>query len=337
MTKALAHVLTLGAVWLVSGSAAPSSEASTPTAMTLEVAESIPEPSAPPIVPFAERPHVNLDAVWWTAPRHETVERLADRWGLPPEDLVAFNPSLAELGAKDRVEVGTRLCVYRFDPALPSRSVGAPNQGHLEHGAPFIEGEAWILREYRPRSWATRHVVTELAAQLHAFALDHPDAQPVKLGEFSQRGGGKIKPHRSHRSGRDVDMGYVMLERPEGHKHTLATRATLDAAATWSLVQRLRDSGQVEAIFVSASVQEQLVPHAMGTIDAAELSAVFSVLAPDFRAEKSAFLRDVPGHAAHMHIRFACTDGDESCRIAQRRRGKKGHGGKRRKRGKRRR
>ena len=128
-----------------------------------------------------------------------------------------------------------------------------------------------------------------------------------------------------------------MLTRPEGHKHVLATRATLDAAATWALVQRLRDSGQVEAIFISASVQEQLVPHAMGTLDAAELGSVFSVLAPDFRAEKAAFIRDVPGHAAHMHIRFACTDGDESCRIAQRRRGKKRRGKHKRKRGKRRR
>jgi murein endopeptidase len=263
------------------------------------------------------------------------VFRLADRWGLPPEELVELNPDLAEV---KEVEAGHRLCVYRHDPATLSRSVGAPNRGHLEHGVPFIEGEAWILREYRPRSWATRHVVTELAAQLDAFHHGHPEAHPVKLGELSQRGGGKIKPHRSHRSGRDVDLGYVMLERPEGHRHVRATPATLDAPATWALVQRLRASGSVERIFMARSVQAQLLPHAMATMDPAELPTMFSVLAEDRRTKTTAFLRDVPGHEAHMHIRFACTDGDDSCRDAMRRgKKKKRKRGRRRRRGKRRR
>jgi murein endopeptidase len=283
-------------------------------------------------VPFVARPTVNLDAVWWTTPRREPVTRLADRWGLGAEDLQQLNPSLADL---DKVEAGQHLCVYRYDPAMPSRSVGATNNGYLEHGAPLVESDAWILREYRPRSWATRHVVTELAAQLYAFHDAHPDAQPVKLGELSQRGGGKIKPHRSHRSGRDVDLGYVMLEPPQGHRHVLATPATLDAAATWALVEQLRASGSVERIFMSRSVQAQLLPHAFGTLDPAELPAVFSVLADDRRTRTTAFLRDIAGHDAHMHLRFACTAGDESCDVPVRR--KKRRNKKKRRRKKRRR
>jgi murein endopeptidase len=329
VTKSLAHLLALGAVWLAGGSAVPEPVSAAPVAMAIDIDDVAPALSPPPQVPFVGRAQINLDAVWWTTPRNEPLLRLADRWGLHPEQLVALNPALTEV---DKVAAGERLCVYRYDPDTVSRSVGAPNNGHLEHGAPFIEGEAWILREYRPRSWATRHVVAELAAQLSAFHDAHPDAQPIKLGEISQRGGGKIKPHRSHRSGRDVDLGYVMLEFPEGHRHVAATPATLDAAATWALVQQLRESGTVERIFMARSVQAQLLSHAKATLDPAELPAVFSILADDHRGEQTAFLRDVPGHEAHMHIRFACTEGDESCRIAQRRRGKKNKRGQRKRR-----
>lgn len=280
-----------------------------------------PPPIVPldPIVPFEPRARVELGRVWWTAPRAESVKQVAERFGIALDDLRALDPSLAS----DRIAAGQRVLVYRHDPEAPSRSIGAPNRGRLEHAAPFPEGDGWSLRVYRPRTWATRHVVAELAASIAEWRERFPAAQPVLLGEFSRRSGGKVRPHRSHRSGRDVDIGYVLLEPPAAHRFTVATPRTMDAAATWGLVQRLIATGAVEAIFMAESVQNQLLPHALPTIAPERLPAVFSVSTTDPRAKKAAIIRAWGGHDDHMHVRFACTDADEACRDAERRKGKK--------------
>lgn len=284
------------------------------------------------IVPFEPRARVNLDAVWWTTPHGESVRRAAERFGVDEKDLRKLNPWLMD----NRVQKGQRVLVYRQEPGTVSRSVGAPNRGRLLHAAPFPEGDGWNLRAYRPRAWATRHVVTELAAALAAWREQHASAQPVLLGELSRRTGGRVRPHRSHRSGRDVDLGYVLLQPPKTHRFTRATLQTLDAAATWNLVQRLLATGSVESIFIAADVQAQLLPHAMASVDPARLPALFSVLATDVRDQKKAVIRAVRGHDDHMHIRFACTDADLECKVAKRRRAKKRRRGKRRSRGRRR-
>ena len=262
-------------------------------------------------IPWTKRPRLNLDAVWWEAPRAESLRRLADRWGTTEDDLAALNP---ELAAAERVEPGARVLVYRYAPGTVSRSVGAPNRGRIENAAPFPQGEGWVLREFRPRSYATRQTVRTLALALAEWHERFPDANPVKLGELSKRGGGRVRPHKSHRTGRDVDIGYVMLEPDEGHRFVGATADSLDAQATWGLVSRLLASGAVESIFMANSVQEQLIPYAAEAMGEAELRATFSILEPNPRAKKKAAVKAVRGHDDHMHVRFQCTEADVQCR-----------------------
>lgn len=314
----LAHAVALAATWLCTSSAAH------PTATPLEAPGLFAEAPANAgavlaIVPFEPRARVNLDAVWWTAPHADSVARLAERFGMKEKELRAIDSTLVG----KRVQVGQRVLVYRHDPNAVSRSIGAPNRGRLENAAPFPEGDGWTLRAYRPRTWATRHVVGELAASLTEWRERYPDAQPVLLGELARRSGGRARPHRSHRTGRDVDVGYALLQPPARHRFTQATPATLDAAATWGLVQRLIASGAVESIFMAAQVQAQLLPHAIASVDPAKLPAIFSVLCADPRDQKKALIRAWGGHDDHMHVRFSCTDADVDCRAAKRRRSKK--------------
>lgn len=264
-------------------------------------------------IPASERPQINLDAVWWEAPRTETLGRLADRWGTREELLLELNPHLDKA---ERVEQGKRVLVYRFQPGTVSRSVGTPSRGRIENGAPFPEGEGWVLRSFRPRSYATRQVVKELALSLTEWREFHPEANPVKIGEFSKRGGGRVRPHKSHRSGRDVDIGYVMLQPDEGHRFVRVDGENLDAAATWGLVSRLLATGAVESIFMDKSVQLQLVPYAAQSMDEVEQRATFSVLEPDARARKKTAIKAWRGHDDHMHIRFRCTEADLNCGAA---------------------
>ena len=270
-------------------------------------------------IPFSARPRVNLDAVWWRAPRGESWKRLAGRWGADEDELRELNPQLTD----DRVEQDQRVVIYRFEPGVVSRSVGAPNRGHIENSAPFPLGEGWTLRGYRPRSYATRQTVTELATSLAQWRERHPQANPVKLGEFSRRGGGRVRPHKSHRTGRDVDIGYVMNEPDEGHRFVTVTDTNLDAAATWGLVQWLVAGGAVESIFMAKSVQEQLIPLAAQTMSEAEQRSLFSTLEPDARAKKKTIIRAWRGHDDHMHVRFGCTEADLRCSGAVQRKKKR--------------
>lgn len=316
MGRTLGRAAALAVTWLFASSAAYPDA----TALALPASVESPAPtSSVAFVPFEPRARVNLDAVWWTAPRAESLARLADRYGMKEKELRAIDPGLVG----DRVQAGQRVLVYRHTPGTVSRSVGAPNRGRIEHSAPLPEGEGWALRAYRPRAWATRHVVTELASALGEWRERYPDAQPVLLGELAKRGGGRVRPHKSHRSGRDVDVGYVLLQPPAKHRFTQATPTTLDAAATWGLVQRLLASGSVESIFMAAQVQAQLLPHAIASVDAAKLPAIFSVLATDPREQKKAIIRAWGGHDDHMHVRFACTDADVDCRAPERKKNKK--------------
>lgn len=265
-------------------------------------------------IPFDARPQINLDAVWWSAPRTESLGRLAERWGTPKETLLALNPTLK---ARERVEQGQRLQVYRHAPGTLSKSIGAPNRGRIENAAAFPSGEGWVMRSWRPRSYATRQVVSELALSLTQWHEQYPDAHPVKLGELSKRDGGRARPHKSHRSGRDVDVGYVMLERDDGHRFVSVTDDNLDAEATWGLIRQLIASGTVESIFVANSVQEQLIPFAAASMTKEEQQATFSVLEPDAWAKKRTTLRAVRGHDDHMHIRFRCSKADDECTSAR--------------------
>jgi len=274
----------------------------------------IEQPSPAPmarIIPSARTARVNLDAVWWTAPKSESLERLAGRWGMQRDDLVALNPTLDD----GDVDQGERIAVYRLEPDTVSRSVGAPNRGRIEHGAPLVDGDAWVLRTHRPRSWATRSTVQHLAAALVEWHERYPEATPVKIGELSQRGGGRVRPHRSHRSGRDVDIGYVMLEPDEGHRFVPVDASNFDAAATWGLVRRLLADDRVDAIFMASYIQAMLLPYAAETLDAEQQRATFSVLATDLRAAKRTKIRAWRGHDDHMHVRFACTEADACTRM----------------------
>lgn len=281
-------------------------------------------------IPFSPGFEINLDAVWWQTPRAEGLGRLADRWGMTENALLELNPELSE---GERVDRGRRVLVYRYTPGTVSRSVGAPNYGRIENSAPFPQGEGWVLRSFRPRSYATRQTVETLAQALTQWHERYPDANPVKLGEFSKRGGGRVRPHKSHRTGRDVDLGYVMRDPDDGHRFVAVTDDNLDAEATWGLVQRLLASGAVESIFIADSVQEQLVPLAAETMDEAQRRATFSVLEPDARAKKKTTLKAVRGHDDHMHVRFQCTEADVNCKAAKRKKRRRRKRRRRRSRG----
>lgn len=252
-----------------------------------------------------------LAVVQWTLPRDMRFNEVALNWGMWPDDLRALNPEHADTAS---FASGTALVVHRADPREPTMSIGAPNRGRLRAGIPLPEGDHWRLREHRPRGYGAKHTISALLTAFRAYGETHPDGPQIRIGEISKRTGGRVRPHVSHRSGRDVDIGYVMKPSPldEEHYWRRATAKTMDAAKTWTLVKELVATGQVQRIFISAKLQRVIAAEAAKELTPEELNLMFDAVNPDPRV--MTLVAHEHGHMDHMHVRFKCERGNIRCR-----------------------
>jgi murein endopeptidase len=143
-----------------------------------------------------------------------------------------------------------------------------------------------------------------------------PRVHTLAIGDFSAKKGGSISEHRSHQSGRDVDLGFYFKKKPKGYPDSFVghDEATLDLAATWALLHafaRTADSANgVQAIFVDFEVQEKLYEWAKDHgVPVDHLDRVFQY--PDEGG--SGLVRHHPNHHDHFHIRFKCPEKDSGC------------------------
>lgn len=253
-------------------------------------------------------PPMDLREVAWTVEESQALEDLSMRWGLRVSELEALNPGLQ---GRAEVVAGERLVVFREDPAQPTQSIGAPNKGRLRHGIPLPEGEDWQLRPTRRRVFGTRTTIESLVRAFTIFGAEYPDAPPVRIGEISGPRGGRARPHKSHRTGRDVDIGYVLKDPPaEGWRR--ATPRDFDAERNWALVRALVETGNVQQIYMSAGLQKLLKAQAAKELSREELAVYFWDSAQG--KKQRPILRHENGHRDHMHVRFDCEGWNSRCR-----------------------
>ncbi len=96
----------------------------------------------------------------------------------------------------------------------PSRSTGYPWRGRLEHSVRLQESATLRFMDVdRPRGnfFGTRRLVGLLERTATAVEAQAPGAR-MNVGELSARSGGNIMGHRSHENGRDVDLGFYMVD-----------------------------------------------------------------------------------------------------------------------------
>ena len=261
-----------------------------------------------PLVEYPQR-DFDLSEVRWTVPKTMALHDLASQWGLPEKALRALNP---ELRNKRKVPEGRDLVVFSADPEDPTRSVGAPNRGKLQHGVPLPEGDAWRLRERRVNVYGSTVMVGSLLQAFEAYSEAFPDSEEIRLGDLSDRNGGRLNPHKSHRTGRDVDIGYVMRPDSRGeHYWQHANEETFDAEKNWFLIKALIETGDVQQIFMSSRLQALILPIAERELSPEQLARYFRRANPDPRSPS--IIKHWKGHLDHMHVRFRCEEGNARC------------------------
>jgi hypothetical protein len=275
------------------------------------VLQSITVPQQPPAAKAeAEAAPVPVGEVFWTAREPKSVQQQASEWGLKYSDLLSLNPDLTEDAV---LPEGARLKVYQHDPENPPQSIGSPNRGKLRNAMPLPEGEAWRLRPVRRRAWGTHVTVTSLVEAFEAYGEHFPDGPKIRVGELAKRSGGRISPHASHRSGRDVDIGYVFRGDDDGEdRWRFMHERNFDAEKNWYLIQEILASGNVQTIYISKKLQKLLHKEAAKTLPPEQLAALFEY--PRTEQSPHATLQHWKGHHNHMHVRFQCEPGNRRCR-----------------------
>jgi murein endopeptidase len=188
----------------------------------------------------------------------------------------------------------------KSDPqSLASMSIGQPNRGSLYNAIQMPESPLWRIAEPE-HAWGTDESVASIVRAVSRVNEEYAATPLLYIGHLSSRRGGYLRPHRSHQSGRDADIGYYYSGGSGWYAR--ATAKTLDRARTWALVKAFAADPNVEGIFIDRSVQALLREYALKAgEDAAFLDGIF-----ESRAHKDRLIRHEWGHVTHLHVRFRC-------------------------------
>lgn len=193
-------------------------------------------------------------------------------------------------------------------PGLGSMSVGLPNSGRLINSVRMPEDPRWVLVD-KSHAYGTQETVDYLTQAIARVNEVHLNAPPLHVGHISGPKGGFLRPHRSHQSGRDVDLGYYY--RNGGQWYLVADQTSLDVELTWALVRALITLTDVRFILIDRTIQSLLRAQAESIGEDKEwLDDVFL----GRKGKTSPLIRHVAGHRTHMHVRFYNPTAEETAR-----------------------
>lgn len=239
----------------------------------------------------------------------ENLSRIASRYGVAVRNVLEWNPGLRP----NLVRSGRTLTIFTEEPESLSVSIGAPYAGRLENAIRLRSHAAYVIRD-RNKAWATQETAEWIVEAFDELRRRHPDAPKVRVHDISNRRGGRMHGHRSHQSGRDVDLSYYqrycgdipcpMWQIPPEQ---------LDVDKQWTLFHHWLENDRVEAIFVDYALQRVLYEHAREQgATRRELLRWFQY--PNGRTHPNGVIRHFPQHRDHIHVRFVCPDTDPDCR-----------------------
>jgi penicillin-insensitive murein endopeptidase len=189
-------------------------------------------------------------------------------------------------------------------------SVGAPNRGRLFNGVQMPKSDRWKQND-PGNAWGTQETVDSIVRAIDRVHAAHKDSPPLIIGHISAKGGGRLKPHKSHQSGRDVDLSYFYNEPKTWY--AVATEKNLDKPRTWTLVKAFLEDPNTEMILIDTSLQKVLMAHALAVgEDKSFVERVFQVSGK----AKSPLIRHAKGHATHVHVRFFSPSAQASGKLA---------------------
>jgi murein endopeptidase len=189
-----------------------------------------------------------------------------------------------------------------------SISVGKPNKGKLINPIQLPENKKLYTIRKPDEAFGSSHTLHNLQLAIAQWRQATGFAGPLLIGDISKKGGGRLKPHSSHQSGRDVDIR-LPLKRADGDANDVND---VDWDATWGLILALVATGEVEYIFLTTDRQKHLLKAAKRA--GASKDMIDRMLQyPETSGNKNGIVRNQKGHTAHIHVRFTCAANETKC------------------------
>jgi len=238
----------------------------------------------------------------------ETLGDIAERYRVRTSQIKGWNPGLNPR----RLQIGDRLKLR-----VPGRdgdpvSYGKPSSGRLYNGVPLRDGPGLRVRNV-PEAYGTERTITLLKAATADVQARWPNSPDLVVGDLSLAGGGPMAPHRSHQSGRDVDLSFYYRGNVQLPNFEDMTARNFDARKNWHFFKLLIDSGHVEFIFVHMRLQKQLYEYARSIgYTKAQLREIMQY--PRSEGARVGIIRHTGGHDNHSHVRFTCDPDSDHCR-----------------------
>lgn len=268
---------------------------------------------------FPQRPALPPQKVVYTIRKGDTLASLSKRFSLQSQRLREFNPGVTrfksgqeiqlwvepKLQAKSKSQGKFRLeDVELHDHAITR---GRPMRGSLENGIQLPRWDELYLRAQPKEQFGSSHLIRHLLSALINFRENYGFKGRLVMGDISIEGGGHFPPHKSHQSGRDIDIWLPTLTgdyrryRSGGMKRPNPDEA--DWFATWHLIEALVQTGEVYMIFLSYELQEHV--HSAAKLSGRTDEELVDIIQYP-RGASRAILRHSNGHIHHIHVRFTC-------------------------------
>lgn len=258
--------------------------------------------------------------------RGDTWESVARAFNLPTEALHRFNRTKGgrplRRGQHLRLWAESALPRWGEPPSVAqpmpievrvptgSASRGLPSRGRLLDGKRLPTSDLYTLKR-RGAAYASTNTMAQLQRGVAGFRRRTGFEGEVLIASASRRKGGNFPPHRSHQSGRDVDIGLVAF--PTYADGLEPHPREVDWGATWLLMREFARAGDVEFIFLSYFNQKKLY-EAARSMGASRKELRRMIQYPRGRDTRLAVIRHAPGHEQHFHIRFQCGPADKRCK-----------------------
>ena len=254
--------------------------------------------------------------------RGEDWDSLAKAYGVERESLQAWNRKLGKtLTSKEKV------VLWREPPPLAASSaglaaklaqirvpaggvsIGRPSRGRLVRGVELPDRPELYTRRKPDESWGSSHAITQLMAAIVRFRHDTGFRRSIVIGGISRARGGRFRPHKSHQSGRDIDIRMPLTAAAEGKKHVTAN--DIDWKATWQLMHAFIAAGETEYIFLDYGLQKRIYKAARESGVSKEQLAAW--IQWPLKNPKHQVVRHVTGHKVHFHVRVRCAEQEKHC------------------------
>ena len=241
----------------------------------------------------------------------DTLSEIAGSHGLTVKELMA--ELKGSVKNPNHVVVGTELKFWvdggvpeAFLPPLPKKKRSTSGSKGRKHARVNVQLQpSEHLKIKRPYlAYGTAKTIGLLGRVFSRYKSRHAKSPKILIGDISRRGGGKLHPHLSHKTGRDIDMGYVLTGAAAAKtRFSGVNRSNFDTKRTWTLVKSFLDTDEVVYIFMDYGHQKVLYDYAKSRgVSDETLDELFQY--PRGRGRNHGIIRHWRSHKNHFHVRF---------------------------------